>query len=161
MESSQHLETKFQIPYNQIYKVFMFDEGGKVTRVHIFCANTKNEKDLPSLFSELELAYFKEENIEFVFSDLLLHSDDTIRNVKHKIIHELINYHKDQEEFMCSPEELYLFSSKEMQIDFSEVFLQITQNKRETITKEEFYYYSSLLQLDPLSLESNKDGFDG
>ena len=67
MESSQHLETKFQIPYNQIYKVFMFDEGGKVTRVHIFCANTKNEKDLPSLFSELELAYFKEENIEFVF----------------------------------------------------------------------------------------------
>ena len=72
-----------------------------------------------------------------------------------------MNYHEDQEEFMCSPEELYLFSSKEMQIDFSEVFLQITQNKRETITKEEFYYYSSLLQLDPLSLESNKDGFEG
>ena len=64
----------------------MFDEGGKVVRVHIFCAGTKNEDDCSSLFSELELAYFKEQNIELVFSDLLLHSDDTIRNAKHKII---------------------------------------------------------------------------
>jgi hypothetical protein len=149
MESSPNLETKMQIPSNQIYKAFILDDEGKVNRVHIFCANTKDKSSIHSLFSDLELAYFEKENVEFVFSELFMHSDDTIRVAKYKIIQELESYYaKQKEHFTCSPEELYLYSSKHMIIDFDEVFLQITQNKRETMTKEEFYYYSSLLSLD-------------
>ena len=55
MESSQHLETKFQIPNDHIYKIFVLNDKGKINRAHIFCANTLREKDLPTIFSELEI----------------------------------------------------------------------------------------------------------
>ena len=67
MESSPNLETKMQIPSNQIYKAFILDDEGKVNRVHIFCANTKDKSSIHSLFSDLELAYFEKENVEAGF----------------------------------------------------------------------------------------------
>lgn len=150
MESSQHLETRFQIPNDHIYKIFVLNDKGKITRAHIFCSDTLREKDLPGLFSEVELAYYKKENVDFVFSPLVIHSDDTIRTIKHKIIQEFELYYSSQKEyFTCGPEEIYMFSSKAVSIDFSAVFLKITENKRETITKEEFYHYASLLSLNP------------
>ena len=111
--SSPDLDTTFQIPSDSVYKAHILDDHGKINRIHIFCAKTLNETMLPNVFSNLQLAYFREQNTEFVFSPFLIHKDDTIRTIKRKILQELEEFHKEkQEEFHSSPEELYLFSSK-------------------------------------------------
>ena len=148
--SSPDLDTTFQIPSDSVYKAHILDDHGKINRIHIFCAKTLNETMLPNVFSNLQLAYFREQNTEFVFSPFLIHKDDTIRTIKRKILQELEEFHKEkQEDFHSSPEELYLFSSKKIGMSASHIFQEITQGKRTTITKEEFYHYAVLLNLDP------------
>ena len=149
--SSSGLETSFKIPFENIYKVHILDDHGKIARVHIFCANTIDESMLSNVFSELQIAYYSQQNVEFVFSPLLIHKDDTIRTIKRKILQDVEEYYNQEkkEDFSSAPEELYLFSEKSFDISASDLFQEITQGKRNTITKESFYHYASILNLKP------------
>jgi hypothetical protein len=151
LSSSRDLETTFQIPFESIYKIHILDDDGKITRVHIFCANTIDESMLPNVFSDLQIAYFNEQNVDFVFSPLLIHKDDTIRTVKRKILQDIDEYYQEEKKdtFSSSPEQLYLFAQKSFVISPSDLFQEITEGKRNSITKEEFYHYASILNLTP------------
>lgn len=149
MDSSPNKEIR-NIPFEDVYKAHIIGSNGSIERIHVFCASTLDETKLANIFSELQIAYFNEKNIEIVFSPFLIHKDDTIRTIKRKIIQETQEYYKDKaESFFLSPEEMYLYSSKKLSFSPAQLFKEITQEKRNTITKEEYFHYASLLNLKP------------
>ena len=149
MDSSPNKEIR-NIPFEDVYKAHIIGSNGSIERIHVFCASTLDETKLANIFSELQIAYFNEQNIEVVFSPFLIHKDDTIRTIKRKIIQETQEYYKDKaESFFLSPEEMYLYSSKKLSFSPAQLFKEITQEKRNTITKEEYFHYASLLNLKP------------
>ena len=91
-----------QYNVNNVYKLHLFDSNGNVTKIFIFCAKTMTQDNLKELISDLELSLHEINGVEYVFSDQLIHPDDSIRVLKKKIIAEMgmdsIAY-----------EELYLF----------------------------------------------------
>ena len=154
MESSSKM--KYKIPFEDVYKIHLLNKEGNISSIYIFCANQYEKSQLSDLFSDLELAYFEAHDVELVFSPLLIHKDDTIRNMKRKIIQEMESHASEKkEDFSCSPEEMYLFSSKKMDISLYSVFQEITQNKRSTITKNEYLHYANLLNLNPFTLDEH------
>jgi hypothetical protein len=116
---------------DNVYKVHVFDPNGNVTKIYIFCAKTQNEANLKELFSDIELALHKINNVEYIFSDQLIHPDDSIRVLKKKIIAEIgidsIAY-----------EELYLFGFMKTRIDIKDIYQKITKNETVEISKEQF-----------------------
>jgi len=116
---------------NNVYKVHIFDSNGNISKIHIFCAKTKTHTHLKELFSDLELSLHKINNVEYIFSEQLIHPDDSIRVVKKKIIAELgadsIAY-----------EELYLFGFVKTRIDMKDIYQKITKSETIEISKEQF-----------------------
>jgi hypothetical protein len=149
MDSSPNSETR-NIPFEDVYKTHILDSSGKIERIHVFCASTLDETMLSNIFSELQKAYYKKQNTEIVFSPLLIHKDDTIRTIKRKILQEIHDYYKEKGvSFLSSCEEIYLYSSEKIVFSAAQLFQEITLGKRNTITKEEYFHYASLLNLRP------------
>ena len=61
-----------KIPNNNIYKLHVLNEEGNVEQIYVFCAGLSSEKDSSSLFSDIELSYYKEKNVSIIFSDELI-----------------------------------------------------------------------------------------
>jgi hypothetical protein len=120
-----------QYNVNNIYKIHVFDSNGNVTKIYIFCAKTRTRDNLNELFSDLELSLHEINNVEYVFSDQLIHPDDSIRVLKKKLIAEIgmdsIAY-----------EELYMFGFVKTRIDMKELYQKVTKNETLEITKEHF-----------------------
>lgn len=120
-----------QYNVNNVYKIHLFDSNGNVTKIFIFCAKTMTQDNLKELFSDLELSLHEINDVEYVFSDQLIHPDDSIRVLKKKIIAEMgmdsIAY-----------EELYLFGFMKARIDMKDLYQKITKNETLEITKEHF-----------------------
>jgi hypothetical protein len=116
---------------DNVYKVHVFDSNGNVTKIYIFCAKTKTTANLKELFSDIELALHKINSVEYIFSDQLIHPDDSIRVLKKKIIAEIgmdsIAY-----------EELYLFGFMKTRIDMKDIYQKLTKNETVEISKEQF-----------------------
>ena len=101
MESSSKM--KYKIPFEDVYKIHLLNKEGNISSIYIFCANQYEKSQLSDLFSDLELAYFEAHDVELVFSPLLIHKDDTIRNMKRKIIQEMESHASEKkEDFSCS-----------------------------------------------------------
>ena len=117
------------IPGDQIYKVHLLDSTGTVKKIHIFCgATTKDTSHLPELFSDLELALHKTNDVEYVFSEQFIHPDDSIRIVKKKIVQEI---GKEK----VSYKELYLFGFFDSRVDLKDIYHDITENETEDLTR--------------------------
>ena len=110
------------IPIDEIYKIHLYDSTGNVKEVFIFSGGLKNESNISELFSEIEIAYIQSEDIKLVFSQFLIHKDDSIRNIKKKIINELGKNN-------ISYEELYLFSFIYERLNIINIFQDITEIK--------------------------------
>ena len=78
-----------------MYKIHILDNMGDVERVFVFCANLRSSEHMNDLFSEIEIAHHKAHNVEVVFSTRLIHTDDTIRTIKHKITKAHTNINKN------------------------------------------------------------------
>jgi hypothetical protein len=127
---SLEIEPKIYPP-NNIYKVHIFDSNGIVKKIHIFCAKTKTVADLNELFSDLELSNHGLNAVEYIFSEQLIHPDDSIKTIKKKIIADIGSD-------LISYEELYLFGFMKTRIDMKEIYQRVTQNETVEVTKEGF-----------------------
>jgi len=116
---------------NNVYKVHVFDSTGNITKIYIFCAKAKTQANLKELFSDIELSLHELNHVEYIFSDQLIHPDDSIRILKKKIIAEIgidtIAY-----------EELYIFGFMKTRIDMKDIYQKITKNETLEISKEQF-----------------------
>ena len=66
------------------FKVNCLNINGKIEKIIIFSGMTKPLNT--DIFSNIELQYIQEETIEVLYSNQQIHTDDTIRNIKIKIL---------------------------------------------------------------------------
>ena len=133
--------SKIEIPIDEIFKIHLLNSQGKVQSVCVFCAKSKNTDDLPELFSEIELAIFKADNVEITFSDHLIHKDDSIRIIKKKIVSAL-------GKGTISYDELYLFSFFSVLVNMKSIYQNITKNETIDLTRELFAQLAINLNID-------------
>jgi hypothetical protein len=145
------------IPLNQAYKIHILNAQGEVERLFVFCAGMCSVEHMTSLFSDNELAYYKEKNVDVVFSSRLIHQDDTIHEIKQKIVAELTEFHAKSEagEYSLSIDELYLFGNAKKDLDMVKLYQDATNNETIPLTKERFFQYVTNINADPYILEAN------
>ena len=105
---SEIKDINIPIPMGQVYKTHILNEMGDVDRVFVFCANFYTSEHLSTIFSETELIHYKENDVNIVFSARLIHKDDTIHEIKQKIVAELIDFqmNHDKSKYNISVDEL-------------------------------------------------------
>lgn len=153
--------SNYMIPKTDVYKIHILDEDGNVEYIFVFCAGLRSTKDIPAIFSEIEIAHYKRHDVEIIFSDKLIHPDDTIRDIKYKIINELVSFHKKMKSksYTVSVEELYIFGLSQKDLDMVKLYQDITENDSKQLTKEKFFQYATNIGSDPYVL--NKKDNDG
>ena len=64
------------------------------------------------------MSFYKANDVNIIFSDLLILNDDTIRDIKHKIVKEITETLKrNKQNLLLSVEEVYMFALKEKYLD--------------------------------------------
>jgi len=150
------------IPKEDIYKIHVLNDEGNVQYVFVFCAGLRSSKDETVIFSEIEIAYYKRHDVEIIYSNKLIHADDTIRDIKHKIVSEILDFHKkvNTNDYLLSVEEVYMFGLSKKDLDMIKVYQEITENDTKKLTKEKFFQYATNISSDPYVLDK-KDGEKG
>ena len=149
-------ETTIPISMDHIYKIHIINELGDVKHVFVFCANLYSEQHLTTIFSETELVHYKENAVEIVFSSRLIHKDDSIHEIKLKIVAELIEHHTAHSKnvYHLSTDEVYLFGNTSKDVDMIKLFQEITDNEQTALTKERFFLYLTHISADPYVLDT-------
>ena len=151
------------------YKVWILNENNKTEKVIVFNGEQEEEMDI---FSEEERKEFQKDPI---FSPVLIHKDDSIGQVKQKILNEMGCIFSSYTSDNCKSEtsnydELYLFAYKTRTINFlnaittstksvinQKIFAQFANGFREEmdLTKEIYEYkYLSSLGEKPVSVRT-------
>ena len=147
-------QSKLFIPNENIYKTHILDENGEVSHVFVFCAGLRSPEHMSDIFSEIEIAYYRDKDVHVVFSEQLLNKDDSIRDIKHKIVNELLELNKKNKQFSLSIEELYLFTSQQRFLDMEQLYQEITEDDTKKLTKERFFQYATNISADPYVLDN-------
>ena len=160
--NSNTMESNITIPVQDVYKINILNAEGNLERIHIFCGKTLTDKNKQEIFSEIQLAYFDEKDVELVFADAFIYKDDSIRKIKRKIVQEILQYSKEHKKGITqlSLEEIYMYSTSDVDIDMNEFYREITANETIPLTKERFFQYAMNFNLDPYQL-NNMDGGSG
>jgi hypothetical protein len=126
------------------YKVNCLNNNGKIEKIIVFSGTNKPLNT--DIFSNIELQYIQDENIEVAYSNQEIHSDDSIYTVKIKILKEFDNKY--------AYEELCLFGKIKHYINASQVFSSVTENERIGFNKE--YMSQLVINLNMDETEINK-----
>jgi hypothetical protein len=89
--------------------------------------DVQNEETIKKIFTEEEYDEIKANKSKIVFSEQIIHSDDTIATIKIKIVNEL------KKKFAI--EEIYLFCKKIEKLNSVAIYQSLTQNKKLSLTK--------------------------
>lgn len=108
-----------------IFKVNVLNRNREIIKIIVFSGGI----NAPDIFSNIETANIQNENIEIVYSKQLIHTDDSIRIIKTKILKEI-----DQNKYAY--EELCLFGSIKHTPNIYNLYNSITQNEKGTFTSE-------------------------
>lgn len=127
-----------------IFKVNCLNINGKIEKIIVF--SVMNKPLTADIFSNNELQYIKEENIEILYANQQIHSDDTIRTIKIKILKEFENKY--------AYEELCLFGKIRHYVNALKVFSSVTENDRIVFSKE--FMSQIIVNLDMDETEINK-----
>lgn len=109
-------------------KVILLDKNGKPINVYIFNSNEDTIDVQSSIFSETEKLYLEKYAPNITATKQFIHSDDTIRTIKRKIINELgfenVSY-----------DEIYLFGKKKQTLHFPSEYEILKDKDRNGIAK--------------------------
>ena len=114
------------------YKVWVIQENEKVEKVIAFNSATMD------VFSEEELEMIEKDSV--IFTPVQLHKDDSVEQVKKKIVNEI----------KCNYDELYLFCYKKRTINLLNA---LTSSTKSVIDKKIFNQFSRNMDLDGLDRE--------
>ena len=123
----------------ELYKVFQLKNKDIIENIILFCGDKKIEfmdefrqnrtsQKIRILFTQDEWSLIEKQNINIIFSDDIIYLDDTISDVKLKIIRSITTKE-------LSYKELYLFSEVKKQLSSVQVYENLSQNKKINITK--------------------------
>ena len=129
----------------EIYKLIHLDEDN-VKNMIVFYGNTDTDIDLTKLFlsdrqnimfegifSKEEMDKITTQNIPVIFSTQIIYLDDTIENIKKKIIIALDNN--------ISFDEMYLFGKQVQELNNSKIYEFLTQNGKIELTQNIFFQF--------------------
>ena len=158
MEETEQIDiqtaTKQFIPNENIYKAHILDENGEVSHVFIFCAGLRSSEYMEDIFSKIELHYYREKEVQLIFSDQLIHKDDTIRSIKFKLMNEFLELSKQNKHSpTVSIEEMYMFGHQEKYLDMIQLYQEIIDNDKKKLTKERFFQYATNISTNPYDLD--------
>jgi hypothetical protein len=117
------------IPTEQIYKFVELDIDANPTHIIVFKGNGKSIESLDEVFSELEIAQIEQNATTVEFSKQLIHKDDSIENIKKKLVSEL-----DRND--VSLHEIYLYSIIHDKVHLLKFFKEITQDEKVEFSHE-------------------------
>ena len=115
--------TPNKVPHEQVYKVFQVNQEQHYSHIIIFNGNAQTTLNLSEWFSEIEIADINLHNTQVTFSNNIIHSDDTIRTIKWKVLDAMNNS-------MVSYPEIYLYAKQTRSIDLFDIYQKITQNDK-------------------------------
>ena len=124
---------------SDIYKVCELNDSNNISKITVFYGNTdldiqklflENPSDsiFENVFSKSELDNITTNNIPVLFSLLSIYSDDTIQNIKKKIISAYSN--------SLAFEEIYLFSKQIQNVNNISIYDSLTHNNYFSITQD-------------------------
>ncbi len=96
-----------------------------------------------NIFSQEEMIFIREKNINVSFIEESIYPDDTIEVIKEKILQFC--------GLKCSFSELYLFAQQKEYLNALQVFKMLTQNEKLVLTRERIVQY--LLNIDTVKSE--------
>ena len=117
------LGTPNTVPSEQVYKVFQMNSKQQCTHILIFNGNEQTTLNLNEWFSDIEIAGINENRTVVSFTNNVIHSDDTIRTIKWKVLDALKNE-------QVSYPEIYLYAKQTIAVDLLEIYNQITHNDK-------------------------------
>jgi hypothetical protein len=123
----------------ELYKIFQLKNKDIIENIILFCGDKKTEymdefrqnrrsQKIRILFTHDEWSLIEKQNINIIFSDDIIYLDDTISDVKLKIIRSIPTKE-------ISYKELYLFGEVKKKLFSVQVYENLTQNKKINITK--------------------------
>ena len=123
----------------ELYKVFQLKNKDFIENIILFCGekkmdffdevrpNRKSQK-ISILFTQDEWSLIEKQNINIIFSDDIIYLDDTISDIKLKIIRSMPIKE-------LSYKELYLFGEVKKKLSSIQVYESLSQNKKINITR--------------------------
>ena len=112
-----------------VYKIYLLDSAGKESRLFVF----QGERQTPfDEFSDIDKQILRENNIIPQYSSQQIHSDDSIRAIKKKIIYE---YGQN----LVSYDELYMFTIVKKTFHLFKAYIDITNNETLPLTLPMIY----------------------
>jgi len=121
--------TEPTLDMSNVYKVNHVNNS-KIDKIYIFngiYTNKKDKSELNQYFTNEELNIINNEKTQIIFSEQMIHYDDSIGTIKIKILNELKN--------QVSIEEIYLFCQKSESLNAVSVYQSLTQNNKLELTK--------------------------
>jgi len=121
------------------YKVFQIKNKDNIENIILFCGDkqtefidefrqNKSSQKIRIMFTQEEWSLIESQNINIIFSDDIIYLDDTISDVKLKIIRAMPRKE-------LSYKELYLFGEVKKKLFSIQVYENLSQNKKINITK--------------------------
>jgi hypothetical protein len=123
----------------QIIKVNYINNKSNIYSIFVFCGNLDYEnlfktdpynEIFKSIFNNEELEHILKLNIRVYFINEYIHLDDTIDEIKKKIV---TSFSKHQTEIFL--EEIYLFCLRMQTLDSANIYEKLTQNNKLPITR--------------------------
>lgn len=127
MEITKDQDTQ---PYENIYKFCKVNDVDNKTNVLIFRGNEDVDM-IDKFFDDLEITNMKLNNTNVVYSGQIVHNDDTIQTIKHKLLKEL---GLDDHVY----EDLYLYAKSSQNINLWDLYQTVTQNDAYPLTQNKF-----------------------
>lgn len=116
--------------YENVYKFCKVNHNDDKTNVLIFRGNNDVDQ-IDELFDDLEITNMKLNNTKVVYSGQIIHNDDTIQTIKHKLLKEL---GPDDHVY----ENLYLYAKSSQNINLWDLYQTVTQNDAYPLTQNKF-----------------------
>lgn len=127
MEITKEQDTQ---SYENIYKFCKVNNADNKTNVLIFRGNNDVDQ-IDKFFDDLEITNMKLNNTNVVYSGQIVHNDDTIQTIKHKLLKEL---GLDDHVY----EDLYLYAKSSQNINLWDLYQTVTQNDAYPLTQNKF-----------------------
>jgi len=108
-----------------IFKVNILNRNREILKIIVFSGGI----NAPDIFSNIEKENIENEKIEIIYSNQLIHTDDSIRIIKTKILREI-----DQNKYAY--EELCLFGNIKHTPNIYNLYNSITQNEKNVFTND-------------------------
>ena len=143
----------FQLKDNNTIENIIVFHGKTTTDMNLLFRENKNYKTFQHIFEKREWELINSMNISVFFTEQEIHLDDTIGDIKLKIL----NAYDKMTELTFSFHEIYLFSEVKKKLLNLTIYDKLSNHKKEIITK---YHYHQFIDNIVLNHEGNKVQFE-